>query len=953
MPSSGGRQVVGFKYYMGLHFVLCYAIDALRKIYAGDRLAFDGYVDATGEFDIEADDLFGGDQREGGIAGPADLLMGDPDQEINEYLDDQIDGLLSAFRGVVSVVYKGGKVAANNPYIKPWAFTVTRINNGWDGGVGWNLETATIQRPGDDEIVYPTALQENWSDFDEDYVLQEGTNYFSRVDTPYGDGVYNAENCGGSNGIVARDLDETVTPCRVQVKFMMPFIGPNSDDDANRLGLTWEGVSVFQFNPRREISQDATQRAHWLLGGPGTHAIGSVALDAGVWYQFDLKWNPNSTEWIAQITEIDSGDVVAESTGTTASFIGDVDGIQMRVDPVIPGEQCTVATIYTDLILGSCAPGPPDMNPAHIVYQSLTDTRWGMGYPVAIIDETSFTEAAATMFDEGLGLSMIWNNQSTIQDFVQEVLDHAGAVLYVSPRTGKFNLKLIRNDYDPDDLPLFDEQNIISVDNFQRAGYGETVNEITVVFRDQALNRDSSITVQDLANITAQGGVVSQTKQYPGFSNAATAGRAAERDLVSLSTPLAKATIQVNRSGWELAPGGVLKFSWAKLGVENIIMRVLSINYGKLDDGRLVVDLAEDVFGLPSATYSEQEPGGFEEPDLTPQIITIQDTMEATYWDIAHVLGPADLSMLDDNAGYIETVASSENGVEFGYSVYTRVSDSVSPNTWTQVSRATFVPTATVAIAVQREDTVISFENGIDLDEVIEGQRALIGTGRLAEWVQVVSIDRNAGTMTTNRGIFDTTPQIHEIGARIWFADEGAVGRDQTERATADDIEVRLTAYSGYGEVDVVRATSMEIILDQRAFRPYPPGNVIINGEAFPALITDPLEISWSDRDRLQQTATYVTQDEGDIGPEAGTTYNGYVYDDDTDTLLDSDTGITSPWTPTITFIGTVRVELESERDGVVSWQRQVRVFAFGNLGRITEENEIRVTEEGEIRAQE
>lgn len=954
MASSGGKVTVGYWYSLGLHFAICQGpIDALRTILAGERIAWQGYQGDSGEIEIDAEDLFGGKKREGGIKGDADVMMGEADQLPNEYLSDQIEGLMPAFRGIMGVVYKGGRIAANNPYVKPWAFEVTRINNGWDGGVGWYLDTATIPRPGADEIVYPVALQENWEDFEDDYELTEGSNYFDRVDTPYGDGVRNEANCGGGNGVVSRDLDEELTPCRVQVKFIMPFIGENSDDDANRLALTLEGVPVFQFNPRREISQDASQRAHVLFLNPPTFAIGSVALSENVWYQFDIRWNPNSTEWFAEVSEIESGTVVASSQGTEENFIGVVDGIQMRVDPVIEGEQCTVETIYTDLILSGCAPGAPDMNPAHIVYQGLTDAVWGMGYPVADIDEDSFTAAADAFAEEGLGLSLVWNQQSNIESFIQDVLDHAGAVLYVSPRTGKFNLKLIRADYDPDELPVYDESNIVSVDNFQRAGYGETINEITVVYRNQAKNRDESITVQDLANITAQGGVVSQTVQYPGFSNSETAGRAAERDLVALSTPLAKATIQVNRSAWEEAPGGVIKFSWDKLGVTSIIMRVLAINYGKLDDGRLVIDLAEDVFGLPASTYSEQEPTEHEEPDITPQIIVIQDVLEAPYWDIARALGPADLALLDANAGYVATLASSDNGIELGYTIYTRIGDSAGSFTYQEVSRATFVPTATVAALVRREDVTIAYENGIDINEVVIGQRALIGTGRLAEWVEITAINEIASTIQVNRGILDTTPQIHQVGARIFFADDGGIGRDPTERATADDVEVKLTAFSGGGEVEPVRATPLNIVLDQRAYRPYPPGKIRINGESFPSLIDDPLSIAFAHRDRLQQTAYYVTQDEDSIGPEAGTTYNGYVYDDDTDTLITSATGITSPWTPTVSVITNIRIEIESERDGVVSWQRQVRELLYGVAARITEENEPRVTEDDVLRAQE
>jgi hypothetical protein len=52
-----------------------------------------------------------------------------------------------------------------------------------------------------------------------------------------------------------------------------------------------------------------------------------------------------------------------------------------------------------------------DANPACMLYDLMTDTRWGLGIPSASIDTASFTDAAATLYDEGLGLSMLLDTQ--------------------------------------------------------------------------------------------------------------------------------------------------------------------------------------------------------------------------------------------------------------------------------------------------------------------------------------------------------------------------------------------------------------------------------------------------------------------------------------------------------------------------------------------------------------
>lgn len=116
--------------------------------------------------------------------------------------------------------------------------------------------------------------------------------------------------------------------------------------------------------------------------------------------------------------------------------------------------------------------------------------------------------------------------------------------------------------------------------------------------------------------------------------------------------------------------------------------------------------------------------------------------------------------------------------------------------------------------------------------------------------------------------------------------------------------------------------------------RPYPPGNVQINGSRWPASIgaAEELAITWAHRDRRQQTVNMIRQDEGSIGPEAGTTYTLRIYGE-TDTLICTASGITgtSYTYQSATEIAdsglgrlntSLRVELESVRGGLASLQK-------------------------------
>lgn len=901
----GGKSksvTTGFWYKMGLHFIICHAADALRGIYAGGRQAWSGYESANTQIDIDAEQLFGGKKREGGILGAADLMFGRSGQTANDYLASKIAIPLPPFRGFFGLVFRGGKVTANNPYIKPWEFDVERFEQGWanETDACWypeKVRVTLVEGVEADEVVIVDLHDEFEYQFTANTVPADplapsipSSGYFT-ANGGFGHDGNNSPQIpytewAPNTGIWVRKTITTTSYGRLRV-----YGGVEQS-----AFIYVDGVFLLSANPTNANVTPPTFSDTVLLE-PGAHTIACLALDEA----FDFGGSDNTNL-----------DLRAAFTAISGFF--------------------------------------EEMNPAHMLYQSLTDTEFGMGQPSAMIDEATYTAAADTLFDEGFGLFLQLVQQQTVEEFMQEVLNHCGGVQYTDPTTGKWVFKLIRDDYDAGTLEVFDEEQIVSIESFQRPGYGETVNQIIVKYRDQLNEGKEAATPphNDLANIQAQGATVSQTRNYVGLPTFELASRVALRDLRAASTPLAKFRVTMTRAAWALRPGDVIKLSWAKLGLSEVIVRVLGINTGTLVDGTIVLDCAEDVFGLPDSSYVGQEDSGFVLPDTTPQPIVLQDVLEAPYWDVSRTLGPADLALVDADAAYIETVAAPVNGLQLNYQIYSRIS----PAEYDDQDLGEYIPTATVSAAVAREDTLINYADGLNVDQVDLPARAMIGAGRLAEFVEVTAIDEDSFVLTVNRAVLDTTPQEHAIGARIWFIGE-EISQDSTERATADDVDVKLIAISGSGDSLLADATEMSIVPDQRFYRPYPPGNVLINGDGYPTAIVEALSVTYADRDRIQQTAGYIPQTDGDIGPEAGTTYNGYLYDDDTDTLLDSDIGITSPWTPALVGVYRLRLEIESERDGVASWQRQVRVVDYVVDGRLTEHGEARATEDNQLRAQE
>ena len=83
---------------------------------------------------------------------------------------------------------------------------------------------------------------------------------------------------------------------------------------------------------------------------------------------------------------------------------------------------------------------------------------------------------------------------------------------------------------------------------------------------------------------------------------------------------------------------------------------------------------------------------------------------------------------------------------------------------------------------------------------------------------------------------------------------------------------VKLAPYTPAGEFDITSLTAATVTLAGRAAAPYPPGNVKLNGAAFPSTTTGDVVISWNHRYRLG--LFIVAQDAGDVagGPEGNYT---------------------------------------------------------------------------------
>lgn len=696
-----------------MHMILCHAsIDKLTRIKVGGKTVFEG-AHTGGRLTLDAEEIFGGEKKEGGISGDIDVETGDPGQPANDYLASVIEPDIPAFRGVFGIVLRHTYVGMN-PYLKPWEFKLQRVLKTTDGQTQWN--------------------------------------------------------------------------------------------------------------PSKALIEDR------------------------------------------------------------------------------------------------------DMNPAHIIRECLVDKHWGMGYDESDIDDVSFTAAANTLFAEQFGLSLLWTRQEKIEKFVKNVSNHIDATVFVNRQTGKFTIKLIRDDYDPNNLKVLDKQHIEKVDNFTQTTIDEAINSYVVNYHNTETDKTGSVRVENMAVLQQQGNVIQTKKQYNGITTAKNALRAAERDLRILSTPLAAAKITVNRHASHFNIGDVFKFAVKDYfpdvnhAADQIVMRITDLSFGDQKNHRVKIICVQDIFSLPQfSTFDIAEVPDWEDPNTGTQGAGQYGVLvEAPYYEVVQQLGETEAqSRLEQfpDIGFFITSESSPSSIAQNGQFYVDAGAG-----FELVDDYDFMPAGQLSGNMDKFTTVITIKEEIGLSAVDIGTHAQIGD----ELIRIDAIEGN--NITIGRGVIDTIPVEHSDSDQIYFWDDVGTG-DGEEYVLGESIAVKRTPFVFGSYLPLADATAQTLTFDQRAARPYPPGNVKVNGSYSPS-ISSVFNITWVHRNKEQQTGgSLLSYYDGGVTPGDELSYRIRMYDETNAllTTIEVEGGLLNAYTILNSQLPdsgtTFDIEIVSVTNGLESWQ--------------------------------
>lgn len=764
----GSKKVTtGYWYELAWHDGLCLGpLDAYLEFRAGTKTAWSGRETYNTTLQINAPDLWGGEKDQGGIVGPLSLMFGDVTQIPNPYLVSTFGDQTTAWRGVATVVFEGGKYGANNPYAQKRSHKVERIKQGWDGGGCWYPAKAAVP------LIEPGAGSGGSSG---------GSIYPFKI---------------GRRVVVTSPALNDAGMCTQQMAENQGFSYTETDEflwfwRTNESGLTFAKTSG-------ESNADVV--AYLVNQGLQYGETALLKFMSGVLHMIVL------TPTLSPPPELPGTTWANDGLGAHPTAIGGAYLWSQPLDANTAGPDLPVS-VYAK-------------NPAHMLVWAHTQEHCG-GQPLETVNSASAIAAADWFYAHGFGLCTIrYPDKESPAEFASRIERVAGCAWSQNLSDGQWYIDIANGEYDIDTLPTLTDDDIVSFEEVPTV-LDDAVNSVSIKYFDP--QRKESITTPPLRamGLIAEFGTIHQTYDFQEIPTDSIANRVAHRELLARCTPTRVFTLATTRktAGWRR--NTYFRLQCPRRGIEDMVCLLAEINGGSLRSGAVQIKATQDIYSLPATAYTTTEPGVDTRPPSTPVAITDQVAFEAPYIDVVAAMPAADFAALPEDAGYLVGAAVNPGRMrDFTMTV------APSGGAYAVADDGEFSPSCTATAAVEPGLRVgIGFSGGVQMAGVAVGDLALWDT----ELVRVDAIDLDAGTLDLGRGCADTLPHPHAADSRLFFYQHSAA-HDDTQHIAGETVDVKLLTNSFSKQLSPADATALHVTFNERLARPYPPADFKLNG---------------------------------------------------------------------------------------------------------------------------
>ncbi|MCM0759933.1 phage tail protein [Sporomusa sphaeroides DSM 2875] len=609
-----------------------------------------------------------------------------------------------------------------------------------------------------------------------------------------------------------------------------------------------------------------------LFGGPdeGGGFIGELHVYLG---GADQQADP----WM--IAQMQADSIQEELRGLTPAY-------RPFVSVVVPtayiGKQATIPEIWLEMQvtpdgLGLGAIGE-DTNPAESLYEIHVNKDWGLGQNPDLIDTQSLIAVGNWLKSEKLGITIKIGDKTAARTVIDAICDHVNMVRYQDPQTGRITYKLIRDDYDPEQLVRLNQSNCSRI-TFNRLDWRETVGEICVTYTDRiAQYEQSSINANDPSVIElAEGNKVTKTYDYPYFTTAENALWAAKRESYQQGYPLATGSIVGDRTLYGLRTGDVAILDWQPYGIKNFYIRITKVNLGDFVDGKITLEFMEDVFGLGKADYNFDGSTGWKDEVKYPTGVQHFRYLELP-WE-----------MIPDKDTHVFALAAQPDIKTVQWNIWRNKE----PIGWTATtSLSKWTPTGRLIYALSEFADYIdlfgvelidiyglkdlesaTLPNGApDIAAARNGTKLIAVNDELIAWSSIERLPSgNWQIKGIIRGVYDTVPQNHAPGSLFFFLEPQTYANVTTGGpvckqglTTAEFYNITTTSVTHVTE-EFDNNKVQQLTTTRRAERPNAPGCFSMScwnkAEAIQhSQVAGDVLFSWVHRNKVTQTYGIAAQ---------------------------------------------------------------------------------------------
>lgn len=630
-----------------------------------------------------------------------------------------------------------------------------------------------------------------------------------------------------------------------------------------RLLKLWSDKYVF-WSGSQAVAGTLTINLPNLFGGEEQRGglVGSIDYYPGTFSQtrnsyLAAKADPEVPAYVGQCHLVFRGSGATQASGFYFGVTTNVNAISAEMER----HSTNVHATY------SIMPNGADVNPMEFLHAAFTE-KFGMpGVSEDDIDMPSWIRDAETLYNEEMGMSLMVQQGITGKDLAEEALRIADGILYQDTDTGKMVSRLIRQDYDIEDLMVLDESIVQVLANFSKTTWAQTYNQCRVTFKDRNNEyADKAAMAQDFANINFQQRVKNTDISVPGCFDNEQANKLAVRQLSLLSVPLFQIEIQCNRRASNLRPGDVFVFNYAPYGISNMVMRIQKIDKGTLTDGVVTINAVQDRFATATTVFAPPSGSGWVPISSDALPIITRRVEEVPLW-FAQFL---DIER-DDDQGMVMALAVPPGGASTYFDVDATVSaDAAYADAQRVLEDAPYFGTG---ILMDDYGSDVARETGYDAVgltlELVDLPASMVDTNGtldrdgpmlmlINDEILIPSNITNNGNETYTfaplyRAILDTDFGDHETGDRCWFVQQNS----NVLEALLDDTASFRARFIDNTPNDTLpnnEATQNTFTMTRRMFRPAPPDYVTVNGSRTPTAVLagDSVTLAWRSRNRTR-----------------------------------------------------------------------------------------------------